>query len=421
MAVATSRCTSSGGEARASSSSSPPPFAAGVGSCQSRRRRGITRRASIGLLAVLTGIVALVPTTAGSGSAGSLMIAVEGPQSGEQGATGRDQLRGVRLAVQQLNSHGGLSDGRKVTIFAADDKGDAATAKPVARAVIAKGIRFVIGPYNSSVGLANLAVYRRHHVLPLWMTSRDETAGVGVTVQPMNTQIAPVEERYVKNLGARHVAMLVDDTANGAFTKGMADRLRAALVRDGATVTSVSVRETTDPGTNGTYYGDRVAEALQSSPDLVYVSTYFPEGAQIAKALAASGTKPGCLMGLANVSKGFTDKATLAESQRCVFSGVPEATEVPSARTYVRQYRAAFGKNPGVWGSFTYDSAKILFAAINRAKSYNFVAVERALRATTRYRGATGAITIDRKSGYRKNVPVSILRVDSRKRFVIQK
>ena len=95
----------------------------------------------------------------------------------------------------------------------------------------------MIGPYNSSVGIANLALYRRNRVLPLWMTSRDETAGAGATVQPMNSQIAPVERAYVKRIGARRIAMLVDDTANGAFTKGMANRLRAALRRDGASVT----------------------------------------------------------------------------------------------------------------------------------------------------------------------------------------
>lgn len=372
-------------------------------------------------LLVLVGCLALVVPARGSGSSTPLVIAVEGPQSGEQAATGLDQLRGVRLAVQQLNSHGGLWDGRKVTIFAADDKGDAANAKALARKVIARGIRFVIGPYNSSVGLANLAFYRRNHVLPLWMTSRDETAGVGATVQPMNTQIAPVEERYVKRIGAKNVAMLVDDTPNGAFTKGMANRLRRALVRERASVTWTSVVETTDPAAKGNYYAERVAHALESKPDLLYVSTYFPEGVQIAKALAASGTSPRCLMGLANVGNGFVAKATLAEAQRCVFSGVPAATEVPSARTYVRQYRAAFGKKPGVWGPFTYDSARILFAAIDRAKSYDFPAVERELRATQGYRGATGTITIDPKTGYRTNVPVSILRVDSRKRFVIAK
>jgi branched-chain amino acid transport system substrate-binding protein len=384
--------------------------------------RGVVSvRMCVGWLAIAAGSLLLATTAAGSGSTGPLLIAVEGPQTGAQAANGLDQLRGVRLAVKQLNAHGGLWDGRKVAIFAADDKADAANAKAVARQVIAKGIRFVIGPYNSSVGIENLPLYRRAKVLPLWMTSRDETAGVGATVQPMNTQIAPVEQRYVKTVPAKKVAMLVDDTPNGAFTKGMAERLRTALERDGASVTWTSVLEATDPGATGSYYADRVAEALKSTPDLVYVSTYFPAGTQIAKALTASGTTPHCLMGLANVDNGFLANATLAEAQRCVFSGVPAATEMPSARTYVRQYRAAFGKTPGVWGSFTYDSARILFASINRAKSYGFAAVERRLRATQGYRGATGTITIDPKTGYRVNAPVSILRVDSRKRFVIAK
>ena len=372
-------------------------------------------------LLALAGCLSLVVVAAGSSSTAPLLIAVEGPQSGAQAANGVDQLRGVRLAVNQLNARGGLWDGRKVAVFAADDKAEAANAKAVARQVIAKGIHFVIGPYNSSVGIANLPLYRRNHVLPLWMTSRDETAGAGATVQPMNTQIAPIEQRYVKGIRARRVAMLVDDTANGAFTKGMAERLRAALERDGASVTWTSVLEATDPGATGSYYADRVADALKSNPDLVYVSTYFPAGIQIAKALTASGSSPRCLMGLANVDNGFVAKTTLAEAQRCVFSGVPAATEMPSARTYVRQYRAKFGKKPGVWGSFTYDSARILFAAINRAKSYGFAAVERRLRATDGYRGATGMITINAKTGYRTTVPVSILRVDSRKRFVITK
>jgi ABC-type branched-subunit amino acid transport system substrate-binding protein len=164
--------------------------------------------------------VALTVAPAGLGLIVPLVIAVEGPQSGAQAANGLDQLHGVRLAVNELNARGGLWDGRKVVVAAIDDRGDAANAAAVARRVVARGIRFLIGPYNSSVGIANLGFYRRHHVLPLWMTSRDETAGVGATVQPMNSQIAPIEESYVKRVGATRVAMLLDDTPNGAFTKG---------------------------------------------------------------------------------------------------------------------------------------------------------------------------------------------------------
>src|SRR6185437_13686093 len=372
-------------------------------------------------LLALAGFLSLLVATTGSGSSPPLRIAVEGPQTGSQAPNGLDQLRGVRLAVSQLNMHGGLWNGRKVAIVAADDKAEAARGKTVARQVIAKRIHFVIGPYNSSVGLANLSLYRSHHVLPLWMTSEDKTGGLGATVQPMNSQIAPIEARYAEQLHVKHVAMLVDDTPNGAFTKGMATRLRADLTHDGVSVSWTSVKETTAKGLPSAYYSDEVAKALATKPDLVYVSTYFPEGARIAKALAKEGSSPPCLMGLANVDNAFVAQTTLSEAQRCDFSGVPAAPEMPSAKTYVGQYRAAFGKKPSVWGSFTYDSARILFRSINRAKSFDFAKVEHALRRVLSVPGATGTIAISSKTGYRKIVPVSILRVNKQKRFVLAK
>ena len=374
----------------------------------------IGRKGVVFLLA-LAACLSLGVAATSSGAPAPLLIAVEGPQSGAQASNGLDQLRGVRLALRQLNAHGGLWNGRKVAVFAADDKASAANARAVALGVIAKGIHFVIGPYNSSVGLVNLSLYRSHSVLPVWMTSLDATAGFGATVQPMNTQISPIEASYVKGVGAKHVAMLVDDTANGAFTTGMAKRLRADLRRQGKSVTWTSVTE----GQTDSYYATQLAEALSTKPDLVYVSTYFPEGAKIAKALTAIGSSPRCLMGLANVDDGFLAQTTLAQAQRCVFSGVPAAPQMPSARTYVRQDRSAFGTTPGVWGSFTYDSARILFRAIDRAKSYNLGAIEGQLRRTKGFLGATGPITISPKTGYRTNVPVSILRVNNRRRFVI--
>ncbi len=370
------------------------------------------------LLLALAGFLSLLVAGPSSGTPSPLRVAVEGPQTGSQAPNGLDQLRGVRLAVSQLNAHGGLWNGRKVAIVAADDKAEAARGKTVARRVIAKRIHFVIGPYNSSVGLANLSLYRNHHVLPLWMTSEDKTGGLGATVQPMNSQIAPIEARYAEQLHVKRVAMLVDDTANGAFTRGMATRLRADLTHDGVSVSWMSIKETTAKGLPSTYYPDEVAKALATKPDLVYVSTYFPEGARIAKALANEGSSPPCLMGLANVDNAFVAQTTLSQAERCVFSGVPAATEMPSARKYVGRYRAAFGKKPSVWGSFTYDSARILFRAINRAKSVDVAKVERALRRTKGFHGATGTIAINAKTGYRKTVPVSILRVDKRKRFV---
>jgi len=348
-----------------------------------------------------------------------IRIAVEAPITGPQASNGVDILRGVRLAVRQANARGGVL-GRRVVLVQGDDRGDASRAKPTARKVIARQPVAVIGPYNSSVGLENLSLYRRAKVVPLWMTSSDDTQGAGITLQPMNSQIAPVESAYVKEQGAKKVAMLVDDTANGAFTKGMATRLRKRLRADGVAVTWISVKESADVATG--YYAGKVAEALASDPDLVYSSTYYPEGAQIAQALQTAGPAPGCLMGLANVDSGFVGAAGLVPAQRCVFSGVPEASQLPSARTFVRQYRAAFRATPGVWGVFSYDSAKVLFAAIRKTGGTAYAPLSRALRATRKAKGQTGPISIGPKTGYRTSLPfLGILSVNGAGKYVFKR
>jgi branched-chain amino acid transport system substrate-binding protein len=372
-------------------------------------------------LSVLAGLalLALVAAPAASAKTQPIVIAVEAPISGPQSSNGVDILRGAQLAVRQVNRRGGVL-GRRVVLVKGDDRGDASRAAGTARKVIARHPVAVIGPYNSSVGLVNLPLYRAAKVLPLWMTSSDDTQGAGITLQPMNSQIAPAEARYVRKQGAKKVAMLVDDTPNGAFTTGMATRLRARLQARGVTVTWTSVKEAADvpPG----YYAAKVAEALSTGPDLVYSSTYFPEGAQIAQALRTVASAPSCLMGLANVDPGFVAAAGIASAQRCVFSGVPDARQLPSARAFVRKYRRAFKAAPGVWGVFSYDSAKVLFSAIRRANGTRYRRMARELRALRDVQGQTGPISIDPKTGYRTRLPfLEIMRVSNAGKYVVVK
>ena len=56
-------------------------------------------------------------------------------------------------------------------------------------------------------------------------------------------------------------------------------------------------------------------------------------------------------------------------------------------------YKKAFKAQPGVWGTFTYDSANILFAAMTKSKSTDYAAVMKKLLATKGFAGQTGTIT----------------------------
>ena len=342
-------------------------------------------------------------------SDGPIFVAVEGPQTGAQASNGQDMLRGVQLAVNQVNARGGVL-GRQVRIVKANDQANPSLAKKVAGQVISGSSVAVIGPYNSSVGVLNLPLYISNKIVPVQLTSTDDTTGEGVTVQPKNSQISPVEFNYITTAFApTRVSMLVTQST---YTQGMADRLQANLLKKGVLVTQIPVAE------GQTDYSAEVRAALADNPTVLYLSTYFPEGALIAKQFASSGSSAKCFAGLANQDPGFITAAGIADSQACVFSGVPEPTQFPTAKNYVKQYTATFNKNPGTWGTFTYDSANILFAAWKKAGTTTYAPVIRQLKKTTNFAGATGKITIDTQ-GNRPNVPVKILRVNSLGKFVV--
>lgn len=357
---------------------------------------------------VLSGI-ALAPAAQAASS--DIVIGVEAPLTGAQANNGKDMLRGVKLAVAQANAKGGIM-GRKIRVVELDDQADPNKAAAMVTKAQKAGAVAVIGPYNSSVGIVNLPLYLKAGIVPVHMTSTNDTDGMGITVQPKNNQISPIESAYATAIGAKKVAMLVDPST---YTQGMADRLASALRAKGATVTSIPITE----GKND--YTAEVAQAFEGVPDLIYVSTYYPEGAKIAQRLVLSKLPTKCLMGLANVDAAFVTEAGTIAAERCVFSGVPEAAQMPGAKaaTYVADYKKAFNKNPGVWGIFTYDSANLLFAKMAQTKSTSFAPVLKALQNTKNYKGATGTISIRPSTGNRLNVPVYILDVTDKGVFTV--
>ena len=347
--------------------------------------------------------VSTVAISAAQAAPAPLVIAVEAPLTGAQASNGIDMARGVQLAVDQINASGGIK-GRKITLIKLDDKADPTLALSMVTAAQKAGAVAVVGPYNSSVGLINLPKYIAAGITPVQMTSTDQTTGMGVTIQPKNSQISPVEVAYITGQKVKKVAMLVDPSD---YTQGMADRTRTALTAAGISVTTTPITE------GQVDYSASVKAALATTPDLVYVSTYFPEGAKIATTLASANTTAQCFMGLANVDPAFVTAAGVTNSQRCKFSGVPAAAQLPTAKRFVVEFTKAFKTEPGVWGVFTYDSTNLLANAIRGAGSTKITPVLAKLKSVKNVVGQTGAITIDRKTGNRTNVPVFILKVNA--------
>lgn len=368
-----------------------------------------TRIAAAALAAVGLAAAALAPIPAVAGDKGTIVIALEAPLTGSQASNGKDMLRGAQLAAMQVNARGGVL-GRTIKIVGVDDKADPALGAQAVQEAKAAGAVAVIGPYNSSVGLVNLSLYEEAGIVPLRMTSDNRTEGYGATLQPMNSQISPVEVDYISGLGIDSVAMLVDPSA---YTKSIASRTAKGLEKAGIKVTQIVIPASASD------YSAEVGEALATGPDMVYSATYFPEGVLIAEELAQANTTATCFMNLANVDDAFVEEAGITTSRTCTFSGVPAAPQLPYAGDYVTAYRAEFDVNPDVWGAFTYDSAWVLFHAMAETGTTKYAPLLDAVLHTRGLRGATGPIDIRSKSGNREDVPMYILKVNRKGDFVI--
>lgn len=367
------------------------------------------RRVMTAFTALALGAAIVAPVPALAGDTGTIVIALEAPLTGSQAANGQDMLRGAQLAAIEINARGGLL-GRTVQIVGVDDKADPDLGAQAVRKAQAAGAVAVIGPYNSSVGLVNLSLYEQAKIVPLRMTSDNRTEGYGGTVQPMNSQISPVEVDYISSIGVESVAMLVDPSA---YTKSIAAKTAKGLTRAGIDVTQIVIPASASD------YSAEVSKALAGDPDMVYSATYYPEGVLIAEELDRADTEAACFMNLANVDSAFVEEAGISTSRTCTFSGVPAAPQLPYAGDYVAAYRAEFGIEPDVWGTFTYDSAWVLFRAMAEAGTTMYAPVLDAVLHARGLQGATGTIDIRTKSGNRKDAPVYILEVNRRGEFVV--
>jgi branched-chain amino acid transport system substrate-binding protein len=380
-------------------------------------KRVLGRPSAVAVAAAAALLVLLAMGATGCGGGGSssesIKIVVEGPITGDQAATGTDMRNAARLAVDEANAQGGVL-GREIELIEGDDKADPAVGRQVAEDAIDDDAFAVIGPYNSSVGIENLKMYVDAGIVPIHLTSNAATDGLGYTIQPKDYQVAPVEARAIAGyFKARRVAIVYDTST---YTAGIARQVRGALQAAGVRVVLY------ERFAEGEFDAPAVVRKIKAArPDLFYASTYFPEGGEIAKEAAAQGVRATCLMGLANQDPKFVEAAGLDAAARCYSSGVPAPAQFSRAREYVTNYRERFDVAPGTWGTFTYDSVKLLFSAVRAVDAWDASRVREELSRTTGYTGITGRIDIDPETGNRKVVPVVILDINDEGDYVVDR
>ncbi len=180
--------------------------------------------------------------------------------------------------------------------------------------------------------------------------------------------------------------------------------MRSSLADAGVEVTANIAVE---PGKDE--YADAVAKAAADNPQLVYVITYYPEGGLIAKAMLEAGTSARCLADFGAYDNAYVKAAGLDAAKNCPLVGVPAPGDFPGSKALVDAYRSSSKEVPGTWAPYAYDSVKLLAAAATTAGGFEAKPLRSALEAVSGWKGWTGSVAFDAKTGNRLPAPVVVV------------
>jgi ABC-type branched-subunit amino acid transport system substrate-binding protein len=132
------------------------------------------------------------------------------------------------------------------------------------------------------------------------------------------------------------------------------------------------------------------------NPDATYYTGYYPEGGLVAKQFKDLGVSGKFLAGDANNDPTFIKEAGPA-SEGVFVTSTPLPQDQSTAKAFIDKYTKRWNQDPGPYSALEYDAVNVVIDAIKRAGKVDRAAVVKAITATKEYKGATGAISFDKK------------------------
>jgi len=341
-----------------------------------------------------------------SGSAAApFKIGVAGPMTGQYATYGESHKAGAEIAMAELNASGGVNGGQ-VSIAIGDDLGDPKEAVLVAQkyiddtdvvvvdghqfsgATIAAGGKYesaglpMISPSATSPDISTLGAY----IWRICMT--DAVQGLGLANYSVNT------------LGKQKIAIMYD---NSDYGRGLADAYESGVKAAGGTVVGKEQYAAGD-----TDFKAQLTKLKAASPELLFLSGYYPEGSKIAQQARELGMDVQLLGSDGYASDELPKLGGAAVEGMLVSTFFDYTKNDPAVQKFVAAYKAKYkGANPDWFVANSYDVIMLAAQAAKNAGKNDRTAINDALGKIGTYQGVSGAITFDKNGDVIK--PLSIV------------
>ncbi|MEK6959755.1 MAG: ABC transporter substrate-binding protein [Nanoarchaeota archaeon] len=294
-----------------------------------------------------------------------------GPLSGPASVYGVPALNAARMAVDEINSKGGI-DGRKIDLIVEDGKCDGATAVTAAQKLISvDNVYVIIGGHCSTESMSILPVAQTNNVFVVSsITSTPAFTGKGrfaFRMSPSSTYYNGAQADVAFSKGLRKVAILHEQRD---FSAGLAQAFTKRFEELGGEVviTESFLPETMD-------FRTQLEKIRAVEPDALLVSTQMPATASVMLKQIKEMRLEIPLIGDAAVVSLSTYNLSAGALPDDAWSVTPhvDGSENDVASRFASEYRRQFGE-PKVELSFAaenYDAVYLLSDAISSCGQNN--------------------------------------------------
>lgn len=351
------------------------------------------------------------------GGATVVKIGFAAPLTGPQAHYGEEYKNGVVLAIEEANTEKQTINGQPVTfeLVAEDDQADPKIATQVAQKFVDQQVNGVIGHFNSGCSIPASRIYSEAGIPQIsTSTSPALTAQGFQTVfrsMTSDSQQGSVMGQFaVVKLGAKKIAIVDDRTSYG---QGLADEFEKAVRSAG--VTAVKREFTNDKATD---FSAILTSIKGESPDLLFFGGADAQSGPMSKQMKRLGLNIPLISGDMTMSPTFLMLAG-KEGDGAIASlpGLP-LSEMPKGKEYEARYRNRFKTDVETYSPYSYDSTRMLIAAMAKAGSSE-PAKYLPILAKMQHQGVTGTFEFDDK-GDQKNGSITVYKVINKQWTVME-
>lgn len=335
--------------------------------------------------------------------------------TGSDATFGISTNKGVRLAIDEANSAGGIK-GKQIKLITLDDQGkNEEAAAAVTRLITQNQVVAILGGVASGRTKAAAPIAQAHKVPFVSPASTNpDITKIGdyifriCFIDPFQGLVMAKFAR--ENLSIKKVAVLRD--VKNDYSVGLADAfIKDFKARGGEIVADVSYQA------GDIDFKAQLTQIRSKNPEGIYIPGYYTEVGLISQQARQLGLKIPLMGG-----DGW-DSDKLSEIGKDAVNGnyysnhyTTESTE-PSVIDFIKKFKEKYNETPDALAALGYDAARILLAAIERSPDLSAQALRDQIAKTNDFKGATGNITLNAQRDAVKSA--AIIQVDGMKRKYI--